>query len=148
MTFLDANYFLRYLVAPTSLASQAMHDTAAALFEAVERGEEDATTSEAILAEVTFVLASKHQYGLPAATVAAYLGPIIRLPHLKLPPGQKRRYLRALDLWTAHPKLGFVDALTAATVEQSDLHLATFDADFDALPGIKRREPIDDGDLP
>lgn len=141
MTFLDANYFLRYLVAPTSPATQAMHDEATALFDAIERGEEDATTSEAVLAEVAFVLASPRQYHLAAADVAAYLTPIIRLPHLKLPRGQKRRYLRALEVWAEHPKLGFVDALTVALVEHTPVVLATFDTDFDRLPGITRWRP-------
>ena len=141
MTFLDANYFLRYLVAPTSPATRAMHDEATALFAAVERGEEDATTSEAVLAEVAFVLTSPRQYHLPAADVAAYLAPIIRLPHLKLPRGQKRRYLRALEVWAAYPRLGFVDALTVALVEHTPVALATFDSDFDRLPGIIRRRP-------
>ena len=139
MTFLDANVFLRYLVTPTAPATQAMHEEATALFEAIERGAEEATTSEAVLAEVAFVLASPRQYNLPAADIAAYLGPIIRLPGLKLPRGQKRRYLRALDVWAAHPRLGFVDALTVALVEHTAVALATFDADFDAIPGITRR---------
>jgi predicted nucleic acid-binding protein len=148
MTFLDANYFLRYLVAPTSPATQAMHDEATALFEAIERGDEEATTSEAILAEVAFVLASPRQYNLPAAAVAAYLASIIRLPNLRLPRGQKRRYLRALDIWAANPRLGFVDALTVALVEHTTIELATFDADFDRIPGITRRQPPPSGRAP
>jgi len=51
MTFVDANYFLRYIVAPTP-ATVAMHNVAAALFEAIERGEEAGSTSEAVVAEV------------------------------------------------------------------------------------------------
>lgn len=98
MTFLDANIFLRYLVAPTSPDTQAMHDETTALFEAIERGDEEASTSEAILAEVAFVLASPRQYNLPGANVAAYLAPLLRPPRLTLPRGQKRRYLRALDI--------------------------------------------------
>ena len=141
MTFLDANVFLRYLVAPTSPETRAMQDGATALFEAIERGDEAATTSEAVLAEVAFVLASPRQFSLPAADVAAYLAPLIRLPGLKLPRGQKRRYLRALDVWAATPRLGFVDALTVALVEHSATELATFDADFDAVPGITRYAP-------
>jgi len=119
-----------------------MHDQATTLFEAIERGDEETTTSEAILAEVAFVLASPRQYNLPAADVAAYLAALIRLPGLKLPRGQKRRYLRALDIWAATPKLGFVDALTVALVESTTIELATFDTDFDAIPRIIRRQPL------
>lgn len=137
MIFLDTNYFLRFLVEPDGPENRARHEQAGALFAAVERGEELVTTSEAVLAEVAFVLASKRQYHLAPETIAAYLAPIIRLPGLELPRGRKRLYLRALDIWTAHPRLGFVDSLTAATVEEADLRLATFDRDFAALPDIR-----------
>ena len=140
MTFVDANYFLRAIVAPTP-GTAAMHETAAALFRAVARDEEAVTTSEAVLAEVAFVLASKRHYALPPVEVADRLRPILALPNLVLPRGRKRRYLRALQLWSERPTLGFVDALTAAVVERSDLRLATFDPDFDGLPGIRRWQP-------
>jgi hypothetical protein len=41
----DANYFLRYLVQPTTPAQQARAEAARWLFEAVQRGEEEITTS-------------------------------------------------------------------------------------------------------
>src|SRR6266508_3918617 len=112
MIFLDANVFLRYLVQPTTPATQAMYQAATQLFEAVERGDEEVTTSEAVVAEVAFVMSSPRQYGLPPTDVATYLVPILRLTNLRLPRGQRRLWLRALDIWTAHPRLGFVDALT------------------------------------
>ena len=138
MIFLDANVFLRYLIQPDSPRNQTRHEIATALFEAIERGDEEATTSEAVLAEVAFVLASKRQYNLPARDIVAYLTPILRLRGLRLPRGRKQLYLRATDIWASHPKLGFVDALTAATVESSDLRLASFDNDFNAIPNIQR----------
>jgi predicted nucleic acid-binding protein len=55
---------------------------------------------------------------------------------LKLPRGQKRLYLRALELWRDRPTLGFVDALTAAMIEHTEVRLATFDSDFNALANI------------
>lgn len=58
-----------------------------------------------------------------------------------MPRGMKRRYLRALDLYATYPKLGFADALVATHVEQQGLPLATFDTDFDAIPGITRWQP-------
>ncbi len=140
MTFVDANYFLRTVVGPEP-ETRAMHDEAAALFRAVERGEEEITTSEAILAEVAYILTSKRQYGLPPAEVADRLRPIIELPGLLLPRGRKRLYLRALELWREQPMLGFVDALTLATVERTGMPLATFDSDFNGFPWITRYPP-------
>jgi predicted nucleic acid-binding protein len=142
MIFLDANVFLRYLIQPDGPDNQAKHDIAAALFEAIELGEEEATTSEAVLAEVAYILASKRQYNLPTVEIAAYLAPIIRLPSLRLLRGRKGLYLRALEIWSDLSRLGFVDALTAATVERSELQLATFDTDFDSLPNIRRWQPV------
>lgn len=137
MIYLDANYFLRYLTEPDSPTNQVRHERAAALFAAVDRREEEVTTSEAVLAEVAFVLASKRQYHLSAATIVAYLAPIIRMRGLKLPRGRKRLYLRALDIWATNQRLGFVDALTVATVEGTDLDLATFDSHFDTMSDVR-----------
>jgi predicted nucleic acid-binding protein len=141
MTFVDANYFVRAIVEPTP-ETLTQHETAKALFRAVARGEEEATTSEAVLAEVSFVLNSKRQYGLPPAEVAARLTPILALPSLSLPRGRTRLYLRALELWSERPRLGFVDALTAAEVEHTGIPLATFDRDFDGIPGITYWRPM------
>jgi|SRR4051812_30770040 len=144
MIFLDANVFLRYLIEPDDPDNQSKHEFAAAFFEAIELGEEEATTSETILAEVAFILASKKQYNLPPAEIAAYLAPIIRMPGLRLPRGRKGLYLRALEIWSDLARLGFVDALTAATVERTELRLATFDTDFDNLSNIRRWQPVGD----
>lgn len=78
---------------------------------------------------------------MTADEIAERLRPIIGLAHLHVPRGRRRLYLRALDLWTTYPKLGFVNALTAAMVEGTDVKLATFDSDFNALPGIDRWSP-------
>ena len=141
MIFLDTNVFLRYLVEPDSAANHARQEIAATLFDAADRGEVKVTTSEAVLAEVAFILSSKRQYGLGADEVATILAPIIRSPGLSLPRGQKRRYLRALEIWSENPRLGFVDALTASSVENTDTRLATFDRDFNRFTGILRWEP-------
>lgn len=141
MIFLDANVFLRYLVRPDDPQNRTSHDAAAALFAAIERGDEEATTSEAVIAEVAFVLTSQRHYQLRAGEAAAFLMTILRLPGMKLPRGRKRLYSRAAEIWTDRPALGFVDALTAATVEQSGMQLATFDSDFDGLPNFARWTP-------
>ena len=138
MTFLDASYFLRYLVASTTPDARAMAETARALWEAVQRGEEEVTTTEVVLHEVVYVLASKKHYNLPPAVIVAGLKTLLRLPGLKLPRGQKRLYLRALDLYATYPRLGFADAIVAASVLEMGIPLASFDSDFDQIPGITR----------
>ena len=141
MIFVDANMILRYLTVPTTPELRAMHEAATALFRQVRRGEEEVTTTEVVLHEVASVLAAKAHYNLPAVDVAAALKSFLRLRGLRLPTGERRLYLRALDLYAAHPRLGFADAIIAERVRAAGVPLATFDAHFDRLPGITRWQP-------
>ncbi|HUG15600.1 MAG TPA: hypothetical protein VMM78_11365, partial [Thermomicrobiales bacterium] len=59
----------------------------------------------------------------------------------KLPRGEKRVYLQALDLFAAHPRLGFAGSVIATRAIKSGSTLATFDSDFNSIPGVTiRRE--------
>jgi predicted nucleic acid-binding protein len=78
---------------------------------------------------------------MPVADAAARLATLLRLRGMKL--RDKRMLLRALELWTVQPRLGFVDALTATYAQQSGVELATFDADFDEIPGMTRWQPAE-----
>ena len=136
MIFVDANYVVRYLVDPVTTRDRTMEAAANDLFERVARDETEVTTSEAVLAEVAFILSSPRHAGLPAAEVSARLKPLLGLPGFRLP--QKRLYLRALDVYVTTPQLGFVDALTVAYVEHHGLELASFDSHFDRFPALRR----------
>jgi predicted nucleic acid-binding protein len=136
---LDANYFLRALVPPTTPQDQPKAAEAIGLFRAIAAGDQDATTSESIIAEVAFVLTAPRHYGLSPADAAGRLQPIIALRSLKI--SGKKRLLRALDVWIRDPRLGFVDALTVAYAERPGIELATFDSDFDGVAGITRYQP-------
>ena len=140
MRLLDANIFLRALVKPQTEADVARAQASAALFHRLANGMEEVTVPEAILAEVCYVLRSKAHYGLAPAKIAELLRPLLVLRGLKLP--HKRTYLRALDLWTAHPGLGFEDSLLIAHWERLGVDAITsFDGDFDDIPGVRRIEP-------
>jgi predicted nucleic acid-binding protein len=139
--FLDANVILRYLTRPTTRDARAMHEAAKALFRLVRRGDEEVTTTEVVLHEVAYVLAARSHYNLPAADVAAALKSFLNLRGVKLPTGERRLYLRALDLYAANPQLGFADAAVAERVRAAGIPLATFDAHFDGLAGITRWRP-------
>jgi predicted nucleic acid-binding protein len=139
--FLDANIFLRHLVAPTIPATELMQEIANALFAAVGRGEEEITTSEVVLHEVCYVLGSKSHYGLPPETIVSYLAPILRLGSFKLPRGDKQIYLRAFEIFGANPKLEFSDSVIAARAEHLGVPLATFDEALGRLPVVDRWVP-------
>jgi predicted nucleic acid-binding protein len=52
----------------------------------------------------------------------------------------RRLHLRALDILSTYPHLGFEDALTAAIVEEQDIKLLSYDTDFDTVSGVQREE--------
>ncbi|MGI8915522.1 MAG: type II toxin-antitoxin system VapC family toxin [Chloroflexota bacterium] len=140
MRLLDANIFLRALVRADTAREKGKAAACASLFERLAAGEEEATTLEAIIASVCYVLRSPRQYGLPPTEIAKRLGPLLQVRGLKLP--FKRTYLRALDLWAAWPKLDFDDVLLVAHAERlGSAELLSYDHDFDSIPGLVRAEP-------
>ncbi len=139
MIFLDANILLRALVRSPDPRIRRMNQIAGDLLRAAERGDVEVTTSDAVIAEVAFILTSRAHYQLAASDAAGRIATLVRLRGVKL--RDKRIVLRALDLWTANPNLGFVDALTASYAQQPGVELATFDSDFDHLPEIVRWSP-------
>lgn len=68
MTFLDTNIFLRFLTRDDAPKA----DACRTLFQRLDRAEEQATTSESVIAEVVYVLSARARtgYGLTPAEVA------------------------------------------------------------------------------
>jgi predicted nucleic acid-binding protein len=134
--FLDANIFVRYLTRDDPVKARSCH----ALLEQVGRGDETATSAEAIIAEVVYVLVSPRLYGLGRQDIRDRLRPVLALRGLRFP--SKSACLRALDLFAAHPYLDFEDSLAIAHIEQRGLEaIVSYDRDFDRIPGIVREEP-------
>lgn len=135
MQFIDANVFLRHLTRDDPDKAAAC----LALFQKARRREVLLTTSEAVIAEVVYVLSSKAVYNLPRDQIRARLYPLLSLPGLKLP--QRKTYLRALDLYASYP-LDFEDALIVAHMERQGMaELISYDQGFDRIVGIRRLEP-------
>lgn len=139
MIFLDSNFFLRALTQADLPRNQPMHDIAADVMRRADRGELEVTTSDAVIAEVAFILTAKKHYHLPVADASGRLATLLRIRGMKL--REKRVVLHALDLWQTEPKLGFVDALSASFAQLTGVPLATFDSDFDAIPDLKLWHP-------
>ena len=134
MIFVDANYFLRYLVQPVTPQDRIKERRAAALFALVDSEALEVTTSEAILAEVTFILTSPRHYAAPRTMAAAGLKALLRSRGCRMPA--KDVSLLALELWVAHPVLSFPDALGAAYSASRGYELATFDTALSSTPGV------------
>ncbi len=133
--FLDTNIFIRYL-------TQDDPDKAArayALLQRIEQGTQRATTTEAVLTEIVYVLSSKRLYQVPRPVIRQRLNALLDLRGLAL--RNKGVYRRALDLY-ASTGLDFEDCLIVGQMEHAGLtRLASFDTGFDAIPGITRVEP-------
>ncbi len=90
--------------------------------------------------EVLYVLTSKAHYNLSHADAAARVHPLLLVRGLRL--ANKRRYLRALDIYAANPHLDFPDAVNIVLMEELGVaELYSYDSDFDQIPGIRRVEP-------
>jgi predicted nucleic acid-binding protein len=134
-SFLDTNLFIRYITQDNPRQSQ----QAKQLFDQIKQGLVTVTTSEAVISECVYVLASKALYHLPREQISTALTLLLSLKGLKLT--RKRIYVRALSLYAAS-NLDFVDALIATHMEQVQIStLWSFDRGFDHLPGIVRQEP-------
>jgi len=134
MIFVDANVFLRHLIQPTTDQDRSNASRAAALFRQAEAGEVEITTSEAILAEVVFILSDARHYDVPRSVVQLGIQSLLRARGFKVIA--KEICLRALELWVAYPKPSFPDALGAAYAEVRGYELATFDVALSRVPGV------------
>jgi predicted nucleic-acid-binding protein len=89
---------------------------------------------------VVYVLASRNLYNLSRDQIRAHLSAILSRRGLQLP--YKRLYLRALDLYVAHPQRSFADALNVAHLERLEAsEIVSFDRGYDRVPGVMRQEP-------
>jgi predicted nucleic acid-binding protein len=134
MIFVDANVFLRHLIQPSTIHDRIHAEHAARLFKRAEDNVESITTSEAILAEVVFILSDSRHYNFPRSAVQVGLQSLLRARGLTLPTKDVCR--RALDIWVERPRLSFPDALGAAYSDLRGYDLATFDMDLSRTPGV------------
>jgi predicted nucleic acid-binding protein len=139
--FLDANVLLRTFVAPHDAVTRRLSQLSAELLHQADRGEVTVTTSDAVLAEVAFILTARAHANLPVSVAAGLIATIVRLRGFH--HREKRAILLALELWVDRPRLGFVDALTAAYAKSPGMLLATFDSDFDSIPDLERWVPAE-----
>ncbi|MBA2470466.1 MAG: type II toxin-antitoxin system VapC family toxin [Chloroflexia bacterium] len=145
MIFLDANLFLRFLVPPESPELQRFAVQARSLWRGIRERTVRATTSEVVLHEVCYVLHSPRQYGYDVPKIVKAVTSLVMLPGLDFPSGDRDIYLRALDLWSQHPKLGFADSVIAARCERAGHELATFDRHFQDLSFLQLWQPASSG---
>jgi len=133
---IDANVFLRHITQD----NQVMAQKAQAFFKDLESNKQTATTCEAIIIEVVYVLSSKQLYNISRADIAKHFGNLIGLAGLRLQ--YKQLYLDALATYS-RTNLDIADILLAMHARRNGSNtVVSFDQDFDnKLPGITRHEP-------
>ena len=134
--YLDTDVLIRLISGDDPRKQQA----ATVLFQRVGTGELRLRAPATVIADAVFVLGSPRQYAFPRSEIRAALLPLLRLPGFDVAEGDVVR--RALDVYVAHPRLDFSDAMTVAAMQLGGAtELYAYDHDFDRVPGINRREP-------
>ncbi len=133
--FIDTDVIIRFLTGDDPEKQAA----ASALFEQVEQGLLSVQAPDTVIADAVYVLSSPRLYHLARSDVQQMLAALVRLPQFHV---QNRwSVLQALDLY-ASTRLDFGDALIIASMQQQGSKvLYSYDADFDQIEGITRREP-------
>jgi predicted nucleic acid-binding protein len=133
--FVDTNVFIRLLMRD----DLAKAEQCRSLFAKAKEGEIELHTSEAILAEIVYVLKSPVNYKLDRAQVAALLRPLVELEELKI--AHKGTILRALDYYESN-NLDFEDCLAIAhALRANDGRIYSYDRDLDKVKDLTRLEP-------
>ena len=133
MTFLDANVIVRYLTTDDPTKATRCER----LFNQVAHGRLILATNVLVVAEVVWVLTGF--YRLAKERVVDALLRLLSLEGLQLEG--KERVLSALGAFRA-TAIDFIDAYNAAWMRARGLQtLYSYDADFDALQGLRRLEP-------
>jgi predicted nucleic acid-binding protein len=133
--FIDTDVIIRFLTGDDPERQAA----ATSLFEQVEQGLLTVQAPDTVIADAVYVLSSPRLYHIARSDIQELLAALVRLPQFHL---QNRwSALRALDIYAA-TRLDFGDTLIIASMEQQGSHiLYSYDADFDRIEGITRREP-------
>src|SRR5437763_233406 len=95
LTFLDANIIIRHVTKDDIVLSKQAYS----ILQRIEKGSVIATTCEAVLAEVVYVLSSRKLYNFSRKQIRDVLDVILAFPGLKLP--HKNVYKRALKIYVS-----------------------------------------------
>jgi uncharacterized protein len=131
--FIDANIFIRHLT-----QDQPTHSPrATAYLQQIELGQIRGYTVDVVIFEVVFTL--ERFYRKAKQDIQRSFLPLIELPGISIPG--KRGFRQVFDVYVTRD-VPFADAYIAVEMQRRGLsRIASFDADFDRVPGITRVEP-------
>ena len=142
MIFLDTNILLRFITVPQNDHAIAHQESTRVLFRQIEAAAVQATFSEVVLHQATYLLAAKRHYNAPVPDIVETFRIILGYAGITLSTQDREIYLRAFDLWEGRPSLGFADCLIVARCERNGWELATFDQALGRLPTIAHWQPV------
>ena len=125
MKYLDTNVFVRFIAKPTTTNDVLFGQLASEIFAAAEAGADQYTTTDAVIAEVVFILSDPKHYRFTRYEVLTRLVPLLRLPGCAIV--HREEIVAAIGRWEGNPKISFVDALSIAIAKQAGYDLVTFD---------------------
>jgi predicted nucleic acid-binding protein len=131
----DTNIFVRAVTGDHPTMSPASRD----LFRRAGRGDVLLETSEAVVAEVCYVLTSPRTYQLSRMAAAEVLRPLLKLRALRLP--NKEVLLSALGRWSTSTQRKFVDCLIVEHALSHSEAVYSYDRALDRVEGLRRFEP-------
>ena len=134
--FVDANIFVRLVTQDDLDKARRCHE----LLERANQGEIELVTSEAVIAETVYLLASSRLYGRPREEIASRLGALLTGSRLRL--DHRETVLEALEPYGS-TRLHFVDCLCVAHARRPAIPHAvySYDRGLDRIPDIPRLEP-------
>src|SRR4051812_18628177 len=117
MENIDTNIIIRYLTKDDPDKAERVY----ALFQLVGRGDRFVSITEAVIAEVIYVLSSKRLYNLPRIEIAKRLLPILLLKGVNIgcKPADKYMYTQAMHIY-ATTAIDFTDALIVSKTRQTE----------------------------
>ena len=129
--FGDTNIFVSLLAGP----EHHHHARAIDLFRRVAFGELELIVTPVVVAELVYF--ARASAGWSRRDIAERLAALFEADGLVL--AEARTVRRALELYGAGSRLDFPDAyLAAAALETGPDAVASFDTDFDTIPGVRR----------
>jgi predicted nucleic acid-binding protein len=132
--FVDTNVFIRYL-AP-SASDDKFFIAAQRVFNDPDGSREPFTTTDAVIAEVIYVLGSEVLYNQSRSERVTNLAALLRLDHCRIP--RKSAVFEALFLWEHDSRISFVDALCLAHAVDMNDDLVTFDSALARIAHVQR----------
>ena len=131
--FLDTNVIIYHLTD----VDKAKNERCTLLLERAERNEVELVATEFVIAEVVWFM--QHCLSLGRERIRDILGPILRMPGLRLP--NKQLWPAIFDVY-CEKRVDFIDAYNAVAMKRTGVtQIYSYDRDFDKIEGIERLTP-------